>query len=611
MTTEDLKAPFGVIDMGSNGIRFGIVTALSRHLPVAYEERAPISLLEALDDQYRIPSEVMDQVITSFLRFKALCQDARVEPNNVRVIATEATRIASNSKDFIQRIHDATGWSVTLLSKQEEALISASGIVGSFHEVNGLTMDLGGGSVEISYVMTSNDPLEPHIRVSPNPVSLPYGAAALKKRLAICTSNEEIESLYQEIVSKLTTALELAQLPPSLSTKDGYKVYMSGGGFRCLGYLSMAVKAQDSLAPRKRPNRKQVYPIPIINGYTMTTDELRYLSEFYSRKDPQVLMKKLKVFRISKRRASMIPASCFLMCAILQVFQIRQAYFSEGGVRQGFCYQLLPIKEKRKDPLLEGVKAYTSQSHYALDSLEFDSIFAILANALPEIYLSPTHPLQLHRLLPAAIHLSNLTSHYPKETRAFVSFHMPLASGPLANVPGLTHRERAILSILLTYRQGGSVPDPIFYSVQGLVGRKGISVCKYVGRLMELVFAVSPLQPGIGLIKSGLSFTTIQDDSTLPIEEEEEDSSSNSEDDEDDNEGDNISVKEVEQVDDYPTMQLRITLPQTHSPLIDSPAVMAVIESLDKKVNTKKFDMDEDRRRLNCPNLFSIDIVRK
>ncbi|GAA5817817.1 hypothetical protein MFLAVUS_011374 [Mucor flavus] len=611
-TTNDLQAPFGVVDMGSNGIRFGIVSALARHLPVAYEERAPIALLDALTDDRSIPSDVIDQVITSFLRFKTLCQDAKVEPHNVRVIATEATRIASNSQEFLARIYEATGWTVSLLSKQEEALISASGIVGSFNHVNGLTMDLGGGSVEVSYVMTSNsnDSTESHIRVSPNPVSLPYGAAALKKRLVACTSSQETENLYQELVTELTKAYETAQLPSSLLSKDGYKVYMSGGGFRCLGYLSMAVKAQDSLAPRKRPNRKQVYPIPIINGYSMTGSELKYLAEFYSHKNPQDLMKKLKVFRISKRRAAMIPASCFLVCAILQVFKIKRVFFSEGGVRQGFCYQLLPLQEKKKDPLLEGVKAYTAQSHFALDAAEFDSIFAILANALPEIYLNPTHPLQLHRLLPAAIHLSNITSHYPKETRAFVSFHMPLASGPLANIPGLTHKERAILSILLTFRQGGSVPDPIFYSIQGLVGRKGISVCKYVGRLMELVFAVSPLHPGVGLIKSGLSFTAIVTDADLSLidgdgDEDISNSSSESEDDEDE------ENKEIEEVDDYPSMQLRITLPQLRSPLIDSPAVMAVIESLDKKVNTKKFDMDEDRRRLNCPNLFSIDIVRK
>lgn len=134
---SDIKAtnaPFGVVDMGSNGIRFGIVSSLARHLPVAYEERAPIALLDAQGDDRIIPSDVIAEVITSFLRFKQLCQDANVELDNIHVIATEATRIAVNSKEFLKSIFDATGWTVSLLSKQQEALISASGIVGKIQK---------------------------------------------------------------------------------------------------------------------------------------------------------------------------------------------------------------------------------------------------------------------------------------------------------------------------------------------------------------------------------------------------------------------------------------------------------------------------------------------
>ncbi|GAA5794878.1 hypothetical protein HPULCUR_000226 [Helicostylum pulchrum] len=130
MTIEAIEAPFGVVDMGSNGIRFGIVTSLSRHLPVAYEERAPISLLEAQGDEHFIPQETIEQVITSFLRFKTICKHEGLDPNNVKVIATEATRIAINSKQFLDSIYAATNWKVDILSKEQEAVISSMGIVG-------------------------------------------------------------------------------------------------------------------------------------------------------------------------------------------------------------------------------------------------------------------------------------------------------------------------------------------------------------------------------------------------------------------------------------------------------------------------------------------------
>lgn len=137
-----MAAPFGVVDMGSNGIRFGIVTALARHLPVAYEERAPISLLEAQGDEHFIPTETIEQVITSFLRFKTICLHEGVDPNNVKVIATEATRIASNSKEFLTRITKATGWKVDILSKEEEATISSMGIVGKYNGFGCVTANM-------------------------------------------------------------------------------------------------------------------------------------------------------------------------------------------------------------------------------------------------------------------------------------------------------------------------------------------------------------------------------------------------------------------------------------------------------------------------------------
>lgn len=131
---ETMKAPFGVVDMGSNGIRFGIVTALTRHLPVIYEERAPISLLEAQGEDHCIPKEIIEQVIASFLRFKTICRHEGVNQANVKVIATEATRVALNSEEFLERIYSATQWKVTILTKEQEAVISSMGIVGKLRK---------------------------------------------------------------------------------------------------------------------------------------------------------------------------------------------------------------------------------------------------------------------------------------------------------------------------------------------------------------------------------------------------------------------------------------------------------------------------------------------
>ncbi|GAA5814631.1 hypothetical protein MFLAVUS_008130 [Mucor flavus] len=603
MTLETIEAPFGVVDMGSNGIRFGIVTSLSRHLPVAYEERAPISLLEAQGDEHFIPQETIDQVITSFLRFKTICKHEGLDPNNVKVIATEATRIASNSKQFLDSIYTATNWKVDILTKEQEAIISSMGIVGSFYKVNGLTMDLGGGSCELSYVTSNNLSSSPlssprptkRLKTSSSPVSLPYGAAILRKRLLKCEDHpKKKKKLYQEIIDQVTIAKSTTNIPGHLKDHDGYTLYMSGGGFRALGYLSMAFTNHTSVSNHQvKTKKKMTYPIPIISGYSMTGDELIELVDQFKDRDPEDLVNELKVFRISKRRTRMIPATCFLVSAIMKVIKIKQIYFSEGGARQGICYHMLPISEQLKDPLLEGVKSHVSHLPHALSQTDFDTVFKVLKDAIPPLYLYPDHPLQLHRLIPAALHLANLTTHYPKETRAFVAFHMPLASGPLANIPGLLHSERAILALILAYRQGGEVPDPAFNAIEDMIGKYGVAVCKYVGRLMEIIFLISPRQPGLALLESGIQFKLIRPESS-------------------DEEEDGISPPVTPNSRQfYSASTLQIIFPAKPSFMLEAPAVISVIENMDKKIQPKKFELDQEIQGLDSTvKLFSVSIVR-
>lgn len=72
---------------------------------------------------------------------------------------------------------------------------------------------------------------------------------------------------------------------------------------------------------------------------------------------------------------------------------------------------------------MEGVKEFINFCPKSrLSTQDFDIVFNMLQGAIPPEYLNLGHPLQPHRLLPAAVMLSNATSHYPKETRASVAF---------------------------------------------------------------------------------------------------------------------------------------------------------------------------------------------
>lgn len=128
---EELHA---VIDMGSNGIRFSI-TDLSfpttRVLPTVFQDRCGISLF---DVQYRhgskipIPDQTIEEILQALASFKKTCEDFAVHHANIHLVATEATRNAINSTDFLQRIEDEVKWKPRLLSKEDEGLVSSSHI---------------------------------------------------------------------------------------------------------------------------------------------------------------------------------------------------------------------------------------------------------------------------------------------------------------------------------------------------------------------------------------------------------------------------------------------------------------------------------------------------
>ncbi|KAF9339542.1 hypothetical protein BGZ91_005597 [Linnemannia elongata] len=655
--TSGIRAPLAIVDMGSNGIRFGIIASLDRHLPVLYEERAPISLFDAqfsshdgesddLDivtfaasgasaprakngkkngaaggstphlnrlssnrtvvtpsisnsatiavmgkgadgededgdqqdedmedllnddaiaagalskadlrktlvasgefdhditisgatlkpiratasktasERQPISEKVIDEVVRTFERWQALCHQANVE--TVRVIATEATRTAPNSEEFQARIKAATGWSVELLSKAQEANIGALGVMASYHTVQGLFMDLGGGSVQLNYIIRG--PRDGQGASSPNAQSWPYGAAALSKRLNACGSDKVArQEIFDEMVLAFKHGLDAIDVAPAVrehnEREGGYRMYLSGGGFRALGYLLMARKMKKS----KDGSR---YPIPIINGYMASGKELSKIVHEYRNLAPEEVQ---TCFRVSKRRAKLIPACATLMAAVMEVIPIKDVLFSEGGVRQGGCFGMLPPAIQNKDPAYETVLNFVRNfggGQPALHESDLNTLTSFVSSALPPDFANccllppmagsahaedvsgkdaeglPVFIESLPRLIPLLVLVMNCYNQLPKEARSTAAWQLFLPGGALANCYGLTHNDRAILATVLSERHEGDLTDPDSGdAIKKLMpgGKIARQAAKYLGKILALAGLCSPL-PGLATLLLG------------------------------------------------------------------------------------------------------------
>lgn len=108
-------------------------------MPTLYQHRVGISLYDAQystsGERVPIDENTISAVVSSYKQFKRTCQDFGVLPENIKVLATEATRTALNSEQFRGQIKEQVGWDVTMLAKEEEGRVGAMGVASSLPTV--------------------------------------------------------------------------------------------------------------------------------------------------------------------------------------------------------------------------------------------------------------------------------------------------------------------------------------------------------------------------------------------------------------------------------------------------------------------------------------------
>lgn len=489
----------GVVDMGryvdalyhgplltplSNGIRFSISDLsepTTRIMPTIFQDRAGISLYDAqfstADGNRRpISATVIEAVVARLVRFKTACEDFGVHSQNIHVLATEAMRTAPNSAVFLDIIKKRTGWETRMLSKEDEGRIGALGVASSFASVKGLVMDLGGGSTQITWMVARDG----QVTTSPKgSISFPYGAAALTRRLQVARQTGAEEELKAQMRENFRGAYKSLEVPQSLEedaeARGGFNLYLCGGGFRGWGYLLMS---QSHLNP---------YPIPIINGFKADRiDFQNTLAVTQAASESES-----KIFRVSKRRASQVPAVALLVNVLTESLpKIKSIQFCQGGVREGFLYDQLHADIRKEDPLLVATAPYMPVSAR--------SIFDLLVSALPKT----SSPI-MGRHVPSSftsslVHaVANLCfAHFsvPRESRSAAGLYST-TTGILASANSISHTDRAILALILSDRWAGDLAPAEEAFQQRL--RRFVSVeeawwCQYLGRVATLIGDVYP-----------------------------------------------------------------------------------------------------------------------
>ncbi|KAG0650759.1 Retrograde regulation 2 [Hyphodiscus hymeniophilus] len=463
------NALYALVDMGSNGIRFSISDLSpprSRLLHCIYRERAGISLYDALHEEtpdskpFHFSQNTISQVSQTLARFRGICDSYGVPGEHTQVFATEAMRTAENRDAMLRAIKGASGLTVDILSPGMESLFGAMGARSGFDHVDGLFMDLGGGSVQMTYV-NSKEEDDYDILAAEAAKSMPYGAAkltaALSTQATAHSTKTELKTMMKETFEGMKK--KFPQLNAQIQHKEGVTIYFCG----------------DPIQP---------YPIPAIGGYTVPGSRFVRWDQMLKANGYDG-----KIYGLSKRRRDQFPAIVTVVQALIEAVPIiNKVIFCSGGNREGVLYMKLPpdVRESHPGPFLPG----TQSSEHGIVHAVVDK----LTSALPTDKYPPVFSASLLHYVARNIWIDMGD---PADANSAKALHTPI-SGSLAGLPGLDHQSRAILALTMCARWGtdiGPIDKILFSNLRLLIGAELSWWCDYIGTTSRLLGTVIPVSP--------------------------------------------------------------------------------------------------------------------
>ena len=205
------------------------------------------------------------------------------------ILATSAVRDAENGEDLVDRVREATGQKMRLISGETEAALGFRGALSAVrHEGRVLVVDLGGGSAQLILGDASGGPEER--------VSLPLGTNRTTERFVRQDppTDEELEEL-REHAGRLLPGWDVGVA----------RVVAVGGSAR-----AMLKVTQDRL----------------------TVDRLWRLSKEIRERPAGVLARE---HGLAPERARVLPAAIVTLATVLEHFGERELVVARGGIREG------------------------------------------------------------------------------------------------------------------------------------------------------------------------------------------------------------------------------------------------------------------------------------
>jgi exopolyphosphatase/guanosine-5'-triphosphate,3'-diphosphate pyrophosphatase len=325
-------ATYAALDLGTNNCRLLVARPSRRGFHVVDAFSRIIRLGEGLGSTGRLSDAAMKRTVDA-LRVCA-SKLARGRVDRARLVATEACRVASNGRDFLERVKADVGLAIEVLTREDEAKLAVSGCAPLLDEACDLVLvfDIGGGSSELIWLDLSKRTSRPDGAGVPRLeaqncisawTSLPVGVVSLAERFG---GRSLTADGFEQMIAHVTGML--APFEAEHSFRDRLKLRRS----HLLGTSGTVTTIAGIYLGLPRYDRNQV------DGCWMKTASAqevtrRLLEKSYDERVAEPC--------IGRERADLVLAGCAILEALARLWPSPNLRVADRGLREGILATLM------------------------------------------------------------------------------------------------------------------------------------------------------------------------------------------------------------------------------------------------------------------------------
>ncbi|MGN7892438.1 exopolyphosphatase [Bacillus sp. 22475] len=413
---EILKQQYAIIDIGSNTMRLVIYEKQNGGFYKEIENTKVVARLRNYLIDGVLNEEGIEVLLQTLFQFQESTRFHQL--HHVLCVATATIRQSENQEEIKKLIEGQTDFTLRVLSEYEEARYGYLAVMNSTSFSEGITVDIGGGSTEVTY-FRNREILEYH--------SFPFGALSLKQQFikGDIPTKDELEGMQRYLEFQFRTL-------PWLSNKK-LPLIAIGGSARNL------VKIHQNLI---------CYPIAGLHLYKMKEEDIENVKDELEKLS---FIELQKLEGLAKDRADTIIPAVEVFHTLVHVIEAPAFVLSRKGLREGVFYE-----ELTKDLGISYYPNVVEESlHLLSHEYEMDMEFVIqlikhgrlICKQLEEIGLI-SMAVKDWEVFHQAAKVFNIGKYIDEEASRLHTFYL------LANktIDGMMHKDRVRLALIASYK---------------------------------------------------------------------------------------------------------------------------------------------------------------